>query len=286
MNDLSRTVRRSLIACVAAAGFVTAAVAAEAPTIEKQSWPFSGITGTFDQAQLQRGFKVYREVCSACHSISRVPFRSLAEPGGPGFPEEQVSALAEEYEITAGPNELGEMFTRPGRISDTFPPLYRNPQEARSIHGAYPPDLSLIANARGIPHAQGVFTHLLTMGKEILTGYEEGGADYTYALLTGYRDEPPEGFNLQDGLYYNAAYPGNQFAMPNPFYGEGQVEYPDGTPGTVENYSKDVTAFLFWAANPHHDQRTQMGWLALVYLLITTVLLYIAYKRTWKGIKH
>ena len=176
------------------------------------------------------------------------------------------------------------MFTRPGRLSDTFPRLYENEQAARAIHnGAYPPDLSLITNARTIPHAEGVVTHVLTMGKEMLTGYQEAGADYLYGLLTGYRDEVPEGVEVQDGLYYNVAFPGQQYAMPNPFAGgDGQVTYADGTPETVSNYAKDVTAFLHWAANPHHDQRKQTGWIALIYLLITSVLLYFAKKAIWR----
>ncbi len=283
-----KIVRVSAVGLLASLALASGAMAAgDAPKIEKQSWPFSGILGQFDEAQLQRGFQVYREVCSSCHAISRVPFRSLAAPGGPNFPEDQVKKLAAEYEVDDLPNEAGEIEKRPARLSDTFPKLYKNDNEARSIHnGAVPPDLSLITSARGIPHAEGVITHVLTMGKEIVTGYQEGGADYLYALLTGYREEPPEGFELQDGLYYNVAFPGNQYAMPNPFYGDGQVEYADGTPGTVSNYAKDVSAFLYWAANPHHDVRKRMGWLALVYLLITTALLYISYKLVWKGVKH
>ena len=277
-----RTVAAAAIVSLGLAGGALAA--GKGPKIEKQTWSFSGITGQFDEAQLQRGFQVYREVCAACHSISRVPFRALADGSGPNFPEDQVKALAEEYEIKDGPNDEGEMFTRPGRLSDTFPPLYENEKAARAMHnGAYPLDLSLITNARTIPHADGVISHVLTMGKEMITGYQEAGADYVYALLTGYRDEVPEGVEVQDGLYYNAAFPGQQYAMPNPFAGgDGQVEYTDGTPATVSNYAKDVTAFLHWAANPHHDQRKQTGWIALIYLLITSVLLYFAKKAIWR----
>ncbi|MEM7778363.1 MAG: cytochrome c1 [Pseudomonadota bacterium] len=281
--------RTVAIAAIASLGLSAAALAAGGgPKVEKQSWSFSGITGQFDEAQLQRGFQVYKEVCAACHGLARLPFRSLTGVGGPNFPENDVKRLAAEYEVTDGPNDDGEMFKRPGRMSDTFPPLYANEKEARSIHnGAYPLDLSLITKARGIPHAEGIFTHVLTMGQEILTGYQEGGADYLYALLVGYRDEAPEGFNLQDGLYYNVSYSGQQIAMPDPFAGgDGQVEYQDGTPATVENYARDVTAFLFWVADPTHDQRKQTGWLVLIYLLITSVLLYLAKLAIWRNVDH
>lgn len=286
--SVTRRIGIGLLAGMALVGTAMAAGDGHSVHIEKQSWPFSGITGQFNQAQLQRGFQVYKEVCASCHSISRVAFRELTGPGGPNFPEAQVKKLASEYEVDGEPDDSGEVQKRPARLSDTFPKLYKNDQEARSIHnGAVPPDLSLITSARGIPHANNVFTHVLTMGKEIFTGYQEGGADYTFALLTGYREEAPKGVTVQDGLYYNVAFAGNQIAMAPPFAaGDGQVEYQDGTPNTVENYAKDVTAFLYWAANPHHDTRKRTGWLALLYLLVTSVLLYLAYKATWRGMKH
>jgi len=254
--------------------------------IERQNWPFSGIFGQYDETQLQRGFQVYKEVCSACHGLTRIAFRNLSEPGGPNFPEAQVKAMAATYEIPAGPNDEGEMYTRPGRLSDKFPALYANDKAARMMNGgALPPDLSLIAKARGVPHPDGVFTHVLTMASDIATGYQEAGADYIYALLTSYKDEPPEGFELQDLLYYNAAYPGNQIAMAPPLYDQGIV-YEDGTEATVSQQAKDVSAFLQWAADPSHDQRKQMGWVALLYLIITAALLYVAKRKVWANVKH
>ncbi|MEO0729367.1 MAG: cytochrome c1, partial [Pseudomonadota bacterium] len=236
--------------------------------------------------QLQRGFQVYKEVCAACHGLTRVAFRMLAQPGGPEFDADVVKALATEYMIEDGPNDEGEMFERAARDSDYFPPIYPNKQAARvANNGAYPPDLSLITKARAIPHPPGVITHVLTMGKDILTGYQEGGADYVAALLKGYKEELPEGVEEKDGLYYNANYAGNWIAMSQPLYDES-VEYTDGSPQTVAQYSKDVSAFLMWAADPTLNQRKQMGWIALLYLLITAVLLYIAKKRVWNGVKH
>lgn len=277
--------RTCALAGVALTLSVSAAMAAKAPKIEKQSWPFGGIFGTYDEAQLQRGFQVYRQNCSACHSLKRIAFRNLTGPGGPNFPEDQVKALAEEYFIKAGPNDEGEMFERPGRLSDYFPPLYPNEQAARVANGgAYPPDMSLLAKARGIPHADGVITHILTMGQEVLTGYQEAGADYIYALMTNYK-EPPEDFDLQDGLYYNASYPGKQIAMAQPLYEDG-IEYQDGTPATIENQAKDISAFLMWAADPHLNERKQMGWMVMIYLLITAALLYVAKRTIWSKVKH
>ncbi|MGF1649505.1 MAG: cytochrome c1 [Hyphomicrobiaceae bacterium] len=262
-----------------------AQAAGKGPEIERQTWSFSGIFGQYDQAQLQRGFQVYKEVCASCHGLTKVAFRSLGQPGGPGLTEDQVKELAASYMIQDGPNDDGEMFEREGRPSDTFPPNFPNERAARAAHnGAYPLDLSLIAKARGIPHPEGVVAHVLTMASDIVTGYQEAGADYLYALMTGYVD-PPEGFELQDGLNYNAAYPGHQIAMIQPIYDDA-VQYTDGTPQTVSQHSKDVAAFLSWAADPHHDRRKQMGWIVMIYLLITTALLYVAKKRVWAGVKH
>jgi cytochrome c1 len=265
------------------------ALAAEAQhhTIERQAWSFSGFKGQFDKAQLQRGFAVYQTVCSNCHGLSRVRFRNLAEPGGPQFPEEAVKALAE-----AWPNQIPEMndqgeiadknglIKRPAKLFDPILGPYLNEKQARANqNGALPPDLSIIAKARNTHHEAKWYVHPFLMLGDIAKGYQEGGPDYLHALLTGYVD-PPEGVTVGEGMYYNKAFPGNQLAMVPPL-SDGVVDYTDGSPKTVEQYSRDVTAFLAWAADPHHDQRKRIGWQVMLYLLITTALLYVGKRRIW-----
>ncbi|MBN9353576.1 MAG: cytochrome c1 [Hyphomicrobium denitrificans] len=257
------------------------------PEIARQSWAFSGFTGQFDRAQLQRGFQVYKEVCSACHGLKRVAFRNLVQPGGPEFPEASVKALAAAWpnQITDGPNDEGKMFERPPLLSDTIHGPFKNDQEARAAqNGALPPDLSLIARARGIERNPAWYVHPFLMLGDIFKSYQEAGADYLVALLTEYTDAPAS-FQLADGKYYNKAFAGHQISMPPPL-SEGVVTYQDGTPGTVENYAHDVAAFLSWTADPHFDQRKQIGWQVILYLIITTILLYIGKKRIWAAIKH
>lgn len=283
-------IHKSLGAMVAAgllAVTAQAASAAEAIKIERQSWPFSGFFGTFDKAQLQRGFQVYQEVCSSCHELRRISYRNLAQPGGPEFPEDAVKALAASAQVEDGPDDTGAMFKRPGLLSDPLPKIYANEKEARSIHnGAYPPDLSLMARARNTENVAPWYIHPFLMLRDILVGYQEGGADYIYAILTGYK-EPPEGFELMEGMHYNAAFPGHQFAMANPFAaGDGQVQYQDGTPSTVENYARDVAAFLYWTSDPKVEERKRIGWVVILYLIVTSVLLYIAKKRIWSRVEH
>ena len=283
-------INKSLGAIFAAgllAATAQAASAAEATKIERQSWPFSGFFGTFDKAQLQRGFQVYSEVCSSCHELRRISYRNLAQPGGPEFPEEAVKALAASAQVEDGPDDTGAMFKRPGLLSDPLPKIYANEKEARSIHnGAYPPDLSLMARARNTENVAPWYIHPFLMLRDIAVGYQEGGADYIYAILTGYK-EPPEGFELMEGMHYNAAFPGHQIAMANPFAGgDGQVQYQDGTPSTVENYARDVAAFLYWTADPRMEERKRIGWVVILYLIITAGLLYIAKKRIWSRVEH
>jgi ubiquinol-cytochrome c reductase cytochrome c1 subunit len=276
-----------LSACVLACTSVGTFAAGPAVEIEKVQWPFSGIRGQFDKAQLQRGFQVYKEVCAACHGLNRVYFRNLTQPGGPEFPEEAVKALAAEWpnQITDGPNDEGAMFERPARLTDPIRGPYKNEKEARSVqNGAYPPDLSLITKARSVERHAHWTVHPFLMLGDIAKGYQEGGADYMHALLTGYVDAPAD-VTVGEGMYYNKAFPGHQLAMPSPL-ADGAVTYQDGTPETVENYSRDVTAFLSWAADPAHDQRKRIGWQVLLYLLVTTVLLYLGKKRIWANVKH
>ncbi len=266
-------------------GFASPALAAgERVDPPQLSWSFSGPFGRFDRAQLQRGFKVYREVCAACHAMSLVRFRNLAQPGGPEFTAAQVANLAAEYKIKDGPNDQGEMFERPGRPADAFPSPFPNEQAARAaMNGAYPVDLSLVTKAR--TYERGFPWFVI----DIFAQYQENGPDYVAALLKGYKDEPPAGVTLQPGQYYNTYMPGHLIAMPKPFQ-DGQVEYPKGpdgkasAPETLEQYAKDVTAFLVWAAEPHMEQRKRIGFQFMVFMLLLTGLLYFTKKKVWSAL--
>ncbi len=226
----------------------------------KVDWSFKGLLGKFDRSSLQRGYQVYNEVCASCHSMQYLSYRNLGEPGGPEFSEEEVKAIAAGFEVTDGPDAQGEMFTRPGRPSDKFVSPYPNVNAAAAANGgAYPPDMSVLVKARG------------------------GGVDYIYSLLQGYED-PPAGVNLDDGVYYNKFMYGNKIKMANQL-SDGLVEYSDGTNASVEQMSKDVTTFLMWAAEPHLESRHKMGFKAIVYLIILTILVYFSMKRIWSRIE-
>jgi ubiquinol-cytochrome c reductase cytochrome c1 subunit len=261
---------------------IAAQAAGDGPQIERQKWSFSGPFGQFDKVQLQRGFAVYKEVCSSCHTLNRLSFRNLVQPGGPEFDIEGVKALAaKEYKVDDEPNDDGKIKPRPAKLSDSFPPLYKNEKEARSIHnGALPPDLSLMARARGFEasHSNWV-THTFSMIRDVAVGYQEGGADYMFALLNGYT-EPPAGFKVADGMHYNKAFPGGQIGMaPPPLpikYGPNA-----GAVGTTDQNARDLAAFITWTSEPTMDQRKRVGWQVMLYLLITSVLLYIGKKRLW-----
>lgn len=295
MNKLMSTTLRA--AAVLAAILTTGALATgpghaagEPIHIARQDWSFAGFFGQFDRPQLRRGFQVYKEVCSACHGLSRVYFRNLAEPGGPMFDEAAVKALAAEWpnQITDGPNDEGQMFERPARLSDPILGPYKNEQEARAAqNGALPPDLSNIIKARMIENHDPWYIHIFKMGRDILSGYQEAGADYVYALLTGYA-EPPAGFELSEGMSYNKAFPGHQIAMAPPIPPEGAVEYQEnaGAKSSLEQNARDVTAFLTWASDPSLESRKRIGWQVMLYLLVTTILLYIAKQRIWARVKH
>jgi ubiquinol-cytochrome c reductase cytochrome b/c1 subunit len=213
--------------------------------------------------------------------MSLVRFRNLGQPGGPEFSVAQVAALAAEYKIKDGPNDQGEMFERPGRAADAFPSPFPNEQAARAaMNGAYPADFSVLAKAR--TYERGFPWFVL----DVFTQYNENGPDYIAALLKGYKDEPPAGFTLQPGQYYNTYMPGHIIAMPNPLQ-DGQVEYPKGpdgkasAPETVEQYAKDVTAFLMWTAEPHLEQRKRIGFQMMVFMLLLSGLLYFTKKKIW-----
>ena len=241
-------------------GYSLNSYSAEKVEYLKTDWSFKGLFGKFDRGALQRGYQVYTEVCSSCHSMKYVSYRNLAEKGGPEFTEAQAKAIAASFEVKDGPNADGEMFTRPGKLSDKFVMPYENVKAAQAANGgAYPPDMSVLVKARG------------------------GGVNYIYSLLQGYED-PPAGFILDDGVYYNKFMYGNKIKMSNQL-SDGLVEYADGTNATVEQMSKDVTTFLMWTAEPHLEARHQMGFKAIVYLIILTILVYFSMKRIWSRIK-
>jgi ubiquinol-cytochrome c reductase cytochrome c1 subunit len=250
------------------------------------AWSFAGPFGKFDPQQLQRGFQVYKEVCSGCHALSMVAFRNLSDPGGPRFSKEEVQALAATYDITDGPNDAGEMFQRKGRPSDYFPGPFPNEKAARANNnGAYPPDMSLLAKARAVE--RGFPTFLF----DIFTLYQEGGPDYIFSLVTGYQD-PPAGVQVPDGQYYNPHFiSGPALAMPPPLT-DGQVKYSQNkdedksndVPETVDQYAKDVSAFLMWAAEPHMAARKQAGLAVIVFLIILAGLVYYTKKKVWSSV--
>jgi ubiquinol-cytochrome c reductase cytochrome c1 subunit len=232
----------------------------ETPEPPGQRWSFDGVFGTFDRAALQRGFQVYKEVCSACHHLQYVYFRDLAALG---YTEDQVKGIAAAWpqQVTDGPNDTGQMFQRPARPSDRIPGPFPNDQAARTANnGALPPDLSLIAKAR------------------------EGGADYIYAILTGFA-EPPANFKLTPGMYYNSYFPGHQIAMPPPLNPD-QVTFGDKTPATVAQMAHDVSSFLMWAAEPNLEQRHRTGFKVILFLLVTTGVFYAAKRKIWSRIRH
>lgn len=233
--------------------------ASDAKPPKQQIWPFDGFFGQQDHQSIQRGFQVYKEVCSACHGIKRVAFRNLKEIG---FSEAEIKEIAKNYTVIDGPNDDGEMFERPGRPSDYFVPPYKNEKAARAANnGAYPLDLSLIVKAR------------------------EDGANYVYSLLTGYYEVKPEGVEIPEGLHYNPYMAGGKIAMASPL-SNGQVSYMDGTNNSLEQMARDVVNFLQWTAEPEMDKRKYMGVRTMLYLFVFTVLFYFANKRVWSKVKQ
>jgi len=249
---------------VLAAAALSAALLASTPAwaadetlpLPHEEWSFDGVFGTYDRASLQRGFQVYKEVCSVCHPVKHLHFRNLAEIG---YSEDEVKAIAAGYQVTDGPNDEGQMYQRPGRPSDPIPRPFPNDQAARAANnGALPPDQSLIVKAR------------------------PGGPDYVYAILTGYK-EPPAGFKMLEGMNYNEYFQGHQIAMPPPL-SDNAVTFADGTPATVPQMAHDVTSFLTWAAEPNLGDRHRTGLKVILFLVVAAGVFYAAKRKIWAPI--
>jgi ubiquinol-cytochrome c reductase cytochrome b/c1 subunit len=273
---MKRTVLALTLATSAVAALALPATAEEQVAPPRLSWSFAGPFGKYDPAQLQRGFKIYREVCSACHSIQMLAFRNLADPGGPGFSEAQAAAVAAEFKVK-DLDDQGNPIERPGRPADTFPPPFANELAAKAANGGTaPPDMSTLAKAR--TYSRGFPWFIF----DAFTQYQEQGPDYIAALLKGYED-PPKGFQLPQGGNYNRYFPGHNIAMPPPLQA-GQVTFDDGAPQTMDQYSRDIAAFLMWAAEPHLVQRKRIGFQAMIFLIVLAGLMYFTKKKVWSAV--
>ncbi len=248
---------RKLIIAVFAIGILGAGSAfasGDATEPPKHKWSFSGLFGSFDRPAMKRGFQIYSEVCASCHGLSLVAYRNLADLG---FSKAEIAEIAAEAEVEDGPDDEGEMYFRPARGSDRFVSPFPNDNAARSANGgALPPDLSLIVKARN------------------------GGADYIFALLSGYAEDAPEGVELGEGMYYNEYFSGHQIAMMPPLEDEA-VEYADGTKPTLAQHAEDVTAFLAWAASPELEERKRLGLKVMFFLLDMTGMLFALKRQIW-----
>ncbi len=232
--------------------------AGDAPAPPKREWSFNGMFGAFERDKLQRGFKVYQEVCASCHSLKYINFRNLVEIG---FTEEEAKFIASEATVPGGIDDEGEPFERPGRLSDPLPKPFPNDNAARAANGgAMPPDLSLITKNRNY------------------------GPNYIFALLTGYID-PPSGFELSPGMSYNKWFAGHQIAMSAPL-SEDIVDYPDGTKASIDQMAEDITHFLHWAANPELEERHSLGFQVLIFLGLLTILFWFVKRAVWRKIDH
>jgi ubiquinol-cytochrome c reductase cytochrome c1 subunit len=230
-----------------------AADADATPSAPHVPWSFDGPFGTFDRAALQRGFQIYSEVCSNCHSMNLLSYRDLSALG---YTEDQIKAIAAQKEVTDGPNDQGAMFQRPAQPADHFVAPFANEKAARAANnGALPPDLSVIIKAR------------------------EGGADYVHGILTGFT-APPAGFPMGDGMQYDTYFPGHQIAMPQPL-SDNTVSFADGTPALLDEEARDVATFLTWASEPTMEERKRTGAKVVIFLLALTGVLYGAKRRVW-----
>ncbi len=224
---------------------------------KKMEWAFEGAFGQFDLAASQRGWQVFKQVCSNCHALKYFHFRNLADLG---YEEDMIKAFAAEYEVAGEVDEAGDPTVRAALPQDVFPAPFPNENAARASNGgALPPDLSLIVKAR------------------------HDGANYVYSLLTGYEDAPA-GREIAAGKHYNAYFKGGQISMAPPL-AEGIVEYEDGTAATPEQMAKDVVNFLTYIAEPKLQDRHHMGLNVLIFLSILVIILYLSMKKIWKPVK-
>ncbi len=262
---------RKIFALAAILGFTFAVVApalADAPEPKHVDWSFDGPLGSYNQQQLQRGFLVFHDVCSQCHSLNLVAFHALGEPGGPFWDPKYknandnpyVKSIAGEYKVSDIDPDTGDPIKRTATSADSIPPPYANDIAAKATLGGSPPDMSLLVKAR------------------------EGGADYVYSIVTGYTPAPP-GVVVPAGKYYNAYMAGGIIAMPPPLTAN-KVTYSDGTPATVDQEAKDIAAFLTWASDPKMEERKQTGFAVMIYMLIFCGLLYASYRRVWRNVSH
>ncbi len=252
-------IRNILSAIIISIVPASAAMAAggDTPKPASQDWSFSGAFGTYDKAALQRGYKIYRDVCASCHSMKRVRFRELSALG---YNEDQIKAIAAEYSVMDGPDEDGEMFERTALPSDPFISPFANDNAAKAANnGAFPPDLSLITKARA------------------------NGSNYVAALMTGYSDKLPHGTTLSDGQYWNKYFTGHKLAMAPPL-SDGSVTYEDGTIETLDQYAKDVAHFLTWAADPYMEERKRTGFKVILFLLLFAGIMYGVKRKIWSNL--
>jgi cytochrome c1 len=273
-------IQRPIFALVLAGALAAMAWPASAQLTEqvpppRLKWSFAGPFGKYDEAQLQRGFKIYKEVCANCHSMEMLSFRNLSDVGGPGYSEAQAEAVAAEYKVK-DLDDLGNPIERAGRLADHFPAPFANELAAKATHGVAPPDMSTLAKARS--YSRGFPWFII----DAVTQYQEQGADYIAAYITGYT-EAPKGFVLPEGGHYNEYFPGHNTAMPQPLQA-GQVTYDDASPQTVEQYSKDVAAFMMWAAEPHLDARKRIGFQVMIFLIVLAGLMYFTKKKVWSAV--
>jgi len=269
--------RKTLLAAALLLAWTGIATAAETRHSAKDiDFSFEGPFGTFDRGQLQRGYKVYKDVCANCHAMNLMAFRNLSQPGGPGFSGPQVQSLAATYTIQ-DINDQGEPFDRQRIPSDRFPSPFPNDQAARVANGgALPPDLSLITKARA--GWTGTFAQLF---------YGMGGPEYVYSVLTGYEPPPAElAAAAPEGKHYNPYFEGGPWIGMTPPLADGQVTFDDGAPNTVDAMSRDVAAFLAWAGEPKMEERKGLGFSVIIYLAILTVLLYLVKRRIWAKVEH
>ncbi len=255
---------------------VRAEDATETPHPPAQSWTFAGLFGHYDRAQLQRGYQIYKQVCSSCHGIELVSFRNLSQKGGPEFSEAEVKALAADTTINALDDE-GQPVEKPAKPSDRLKSPYANPVIAAASNGGKaPPDLSVMAKARGYERGFPLFL------ADVITGANTTiGPDYIYALLNGFEPKPAD-VEGPENANYNKYYPGHFIAMAKPLT-DGQVTYQDGSPQTVDQYARDVTSFLMWAAEPKLEERKRIGFEVMVFLVLFCGLLYFTKKKVWDG---